>query len=125
MTKEAAVTFNLQQTEITGENHALLFPERLEGAIARPWNAWYWDGVYDVIDLTVNIMVAIPQAHAFEQGNKRTGFVAGFAFLAANGYDLVAEADSVSLAVLHTEAILGEGNPGEFEEYLRNFTYQL
>ena len=121
---DAALTFNKQQTAETGENHALLFAEKLEGALMRPQNAWHYDNQYDIVKLTVNLMTAIPQAHPFEQGNKRTGFVSGFAFLAANGYELLPGADGTNLAVLHTEAILNEGTPGEFEEYLRFWTCQ-
>jgi len=56
---EAVVLFNKQQTSETGENHALLFPEKLEGALMRPQNAWLYEKQYDIVSLTVNLMLAI------------------------------------------------------------------
>lgn len=84
-----------------------------------PQNAWLYEKQYDIVSLAVNLMLAIPQ------GNKRTGFVAGFAFMKANGYERLSSADSTDLAVLHVEAILNQGNPGEFEQYLRYWTAQV
>lgn len=79
----------------------------------RPQNAWLYEKHYEIVSLTVNLMLAIPQAHAFEPGNKRTGFVAGFAFMKTNGYERLPSADSTDLAFLHVEAILNQGNPGD------------
>jgi death-on-curing protein len=47
--------------------------------------------------LAVRLMAGIAQSHAFEQGNKRTAFVAMVQFLIANGYDTAFD-DSVSWA---------------------------
>lgn len=41
-----------------------------------------------MLALAVRLMAGIAQAHAFEQGNKRTVFVAMSHFLMSNGYDL-------------------------------------
>lgn len=38
--------------------------------------------------LAVRLMAGISQAHAFEQGNKRTAFEALWHFLRLNGFDL-------------------------------------
>jgi death-on-curing protein len=51
-------------------------------------------------------MAGIAQAHAFEQGNKRTAFVPMVQFLMTNGYDLAIEdttrwADEVIALVEH------------------------
>ena len=51
-------------------------------------------------------MLGIAQAHAFEQGNKRTAFTSLRLFLRANGYDLAVEdseawADAVIALIEH------------------------
>jgi death-on-curing protein len=45
----------------------------------------------DIVVLAVRLLAAIAQAHAFEQGNKRTAFGAMWHFLRLNGYDLAIE----------------------------------
>ena len=59
----------------------------LESALARPQNAFAY-GEDDIVVLAVRLMAGIAQAHAFEQGNKRTAFEALWHFLRLNGFDL-------------------------------------
>jgi death-on-curing protein len=70
----------------TGEQHFFRDVGLLEGALARPRNAFAY-GEEDIVILAVRLLAAIAQAHAFEQGNKRTAFAATRLFLRANGYD--------------------------------------
>jgi death on curing protein len=70
----------------TGEPHFLRDVGLLESALARPRNAFAY-GEEDIVILAVKLLAAIAQAHAFEQGNKRTAFAATRLFLSANGYD--------------------------------------
>jgi death-on-curing protein len=62
----------------------------LESAVARPQNAFAY-GEEDIIVLAVRPMAGIAQAHAFEQGNKRSAFVAMIQFLMNNGCDVAIE----------------------------------
>jgi death on curing protein len=55
--------------------------------MARPQNAFAY-GEEDIVALAVRLLAGLAQAHAFEQGNKRTSFVAMTEFLMINGYDL-------------------------------------
>ena len=75
---------------ITGEHHVLRDRGLLEGALARPQNAFAY-GEEDIVVLAVRMMAGVVQSHAFEQGNKRTGFVAMIQFLMENGYEVVIE----------------------------------
>ena len=59
----------------------------MEGGVARPQNA-YGYGEDDILVLAVRLMAGIVQSHAFEQGNKRTGFIAMIQFLMESGYDV-------------------------------------
>ena len=62
----------------------------LEGALARPQNAFAY-GENDIVVLGVRLFTGIAQAHAFEQGNKRTAFASLRLFLHPNGFDLAIE----------------------------------
>ena len=75
---------------LTGEQHFIRDRRLLEGGLARPQNA-YGYGEDDLLALAVRLMAGITQSHAFEQGNKRTGFVAMVQFLIENGLDVTIE----------------------------------
>ena len=73
--------------------------------MARPRNALAY-GEEDIVVLAVRLLAGIAQAHAFEQGNKRTSFIAMAQFLMINGYDLAIDdiprwADEVIALVEH------------------------
>jgi death on curing protein len=92
----------------TGEGHFLRDPGLLDSALARPQNAFAY-GEEDIVALAVRLLAGISQAHAFEQGNKRTSFVAMTEFLMINGYALAIEdsqpwADAVISLVEHRTA---------------------
>jgi death on curing protein len=57
-----------------------------KSALVRPINFFAY-GEEGIVALAVALMAGIAQAHAFEQGNKRTAFAAMRLFLGANGYD--------------------------------------
>ena len=73
--------------------------------MARPRNAFAY-GEEDIVALAVRLLAGLAQAHAFEQGNKRTAFVGMVEFLMINGYDLAIDdatswADEVIALVEH------------------------
>jgi len=55
--------------------------------MARPQNAFAY-GEENIVVLAVRLLAGLAQAHAFEQGNKRTSFVAMNEFLMINGREL-------------------------------------
>ena len=87
---EAVIQYNRLEVEATGEHHFVRDLGLLESALARPQNAFAY-GEDDIVVLAVRLMAGIAQAHAFEQGNKRTGLEALWHFLRLNGYDLAVE----------------------------------
>jgi prophage maintenance system killer protein len=58
-----------------------------------PWRARKTPsyGEEDIVTLAVRLIAGIAQAHAFEQGNKRTAVEPMWHFLQINGYDLAIE----------------------------------
>jgi death-on-curing protein len=87
---EVVVELNRTLVAMTGERHVLRDRGLLEGALARPQNAFAY-GEDDIVVLGVRLMAGIALAHAFEQGNKRTAFAALRLFLHPNGFELAIE----------------------------------
>lgn len=56
----------------------------LESALARPRNLYEY-GEADIFDLAAAYTAGIVKNHPFVDGNKRTGFLAGAAFMEING----------------------------------------
>jgi death-on-curing protein len=105
---EAVIEYNRLEVEATGENHFVRDLGLLESALARPQNAFAY-GEEDIVVLAVRLLAGIAQAHAFEQGNKRTAFEALWHFLRLNGFDLAIEdseawADPVISLIEHRSA---------------------
>lgn len=73
----------------------------LESAIARPRMVAHDEGA-DLLAQAVVLMLAVSQAQAFVDGNKRTAMTVGLAFLRVNGATF--RGDSELLAVLIEEA---------------------
>lgn len=72
----------------TGEPFGILKPNELDSAAARPATFWAYEEEDNVAVLAVRLLVGIARNHPFEQGNKRTAFVAALAFLLNNGWRL-------------------------------------
>ncbi|MEX2569707.1 MAG: type II toxin-antitoxin system death-on-curing family toxin [Gemmatimonadota bacterium] len=61
----------------------------IESALGRPVNKWLYEGA-DIFTLAAAYGFGIAKNHGFEDGNKRTGFLAFYTFLGLNGYDFEA-----------------------------------
>lgn len=61
----------------------------LESALAKPRNLAVYQNP-EIPELAASYTAGIVQNHPFVDGNKRTGFLAGAAFLELNGYRLTA-----------------------------------
>lgn len=79
------IELNQGIVEETGEPFALLKPNELESACARPYNLWYYDGECRLAYLATSLIVGVARNHPFTQGNKRTAFVAALMFFENNG----------------------------------------
>lgn len=104
----------------SGEPHVLLDQMKLEGALQRPYNMYEYGGESDAFRLSVNYMISIAEAHAFLQGNKRTGFAAGRNFLQNHGYDL-ALPDHEETAQMFIQVLARQKDHQGFETHLEQF----
>ena len=94
----------------------------LSSALARPINLAEYEKP-SVFDLAACYAGGIIQNHPFVDGNKRTGFLAAYMFLALNGEELDApEADAVA-AVLDLAA--GKIDEAQFSTWLKANTEKI
>jgi death-on-curing protein len=89
----------------------------LDSAMARARNLFVY-GERDIIALATAYASGIVRNHPFIDGNKRTGFLAAYMFLAVNGFEIVAEEADVVLTMLALAA--GEMADETFAVWLRN-----
>lgn len=97
---------NQEEVAETGEHHFLRDEGLLRGALARPQNLHFYEGVTDLVRLATHLLFAIALSHSFEQGNKRTGWTAAVLFLQANGCAVLLE-DYASFGSLIVSVIEG------------------
>ena len=89
----------------------------LDAALARPQDLLPY-GDPDVYDLAAAYTSGIIRNHPFVDGNKRTGFMAGYVFLARNDLRLTAsELDVVQVITLLAASEIDES---QFAAWLRN-----
>jgi len=91
----------------------------LESALARPRNLFAY-GEGDFCALAAAYAAGIVRNHPFVDGNKRTGFLAAYAFLDVNGLDLIA-ADAEAV-VMTLGLASGEMPEQGFTAWLRDHT---
>lgn len=71
----------------------------LDSALGKPRNL-FGCGKPTIFDLGASYAVGIVRNHPFIDGNKRTGFIAAYTFLAQNGQELTASEADAAAAVL-------------------------
>ena len=86
---DEVISLNQRIVELTNEPYFLRDLGLLDSALHKAKNRWYY-GEMDIAVLATSLLLGIAGNHPFEQGNKRTGFVASIMFLRANNYDFVA-----------------------------------
>lgn len=75
----------------------------LESALARPRQLFAYSDP-DLATLAATYVAGIVRNHPFVDGNKRTGFMTGYVFLARNGLQLIAPEAEATQAVLSLAA---------------------
>lgn len=89
----------------------------LDSALARPRNAFHYDGRHDIAGLAASYAFGLVKNHPFADGNKRAAFMATGLFLGVNGWELNAEPVGAIRAVVALAG--GEIGEGEFAVWLR------
>ncbi len=117
---EDLIEFNRLSVQVTGEPFHILDHNLLESACAKPKTHWHYGEEDDVVALAVQLMLGVARNHPFEQGNKRTAFLAGDAFIAINGYELMLPDDD-SVADAFVDAITGAMSETAFTDLIREY----
>ncbi|NNL54390.1 MAG: type II toxin-antitoxin system death-on-curing family toxin [Woeseia sp.] len=91
-------------------------PALLDSALARPRHLLAY-GDPDIYELAAAYTSGIVRNHPFVDGNKRTGFMAGYVFLASN--DLQLTATEVDVVQVVTLLAAGEIREAELVVWLR------
>ncbi len=88
----------------------------VSSALMRPQNLAAYENP-SVFDLAAAYAFGIIKNHPFVDGNKRTGFLAAYIFLALNGWELMAsEVDAVTVVLALAE---GKVEEALFSEWLK------
>jgi death on curing protein len=114
---ETVITINKEVVKDTGEPFFLRDLGLLESAVFKPFNRFRYDRVNDVVSLATTLLFGIARNHPFEQGNKRTGFLAAVVFLEINGYTIEPDA-SRALAPSLIYVLEGRLTEEQFDDML-------
>ena len=120
---EFIVETNEDEVRETGEPHFVRDVNALESASQRPINHYLYSGQDDIVSLATILLLAIAEAHAFEQGNKRTALTCGLVLIVSNGYEIDFGEDTRWLGHL-VEGVIAKRTPeSEIEKAIRNCTF--
>lgn len=122
LTRDAIEIIHQEQLDEHGGLAGLKDENALESALARPMNKAAY-GEEDVHVLAAAYLYGFVKNHPFSDGNKRTGYLAAFAFLYINGWLIEAEQAEVIEFVLEVAA--GEIDEDGATRFLRDFTVPL
>ena len=118
LTLDEVIALHHAEVAITGEPDTILNLGALESALMRPQQAHNYLGIEDIPTLAAKYLLAIGQAHAFLQGNKRTAFRSMELFALLNGYELeVPEVEAVARMLV--AYITGRWPESRAEEFIR------
>jgi death on curing protein len=118
LSREAVEIFHAEQLQEHGGLPGLKDENSLEAALARPQQKANY-GEPDVFELAAAYLFGIARNHPFSDGNKRTAFVASYAFLRLNGFVVEATQADVIAFVLSVAAgeIVEDGAAAFFRDH--------
>lgn len=120
------IAINRRLLQDTAEHHVVRNVAALESALHRPRFQAEYLQISSVSWLASAHIQATGKAHAFEQGNKRTAWLAGRYFIAINGYSLnLTAADQEVLKLLIEDLIVTEEDPAELARELEHRLQQV
>lgn len=98
--KDLVTTVHQLQIRQHGGTPELLDESKLDSALERPRNHFLYADDVDMAGLAAVYLDAIVSAHAFADGNKRTGLVCAVIFLRTNGFDVsLSEVDAYQIVL--------------------------
>lgn len=119
LTREAIEIVHEEQLREHGGLAGIKDENSLEAALARPQNKAAY-GTPDVFELAAAYLFGIVRNHPFSDGNKRTGYLAAFAFLLIHGWEVTANDAQIVELVLMVAA--GEIDEDGAAAFFRDYT---
>lgn len=116
VTSAEVTLINQKETATTNEPHAVVKPNELDSACDRARNHYAY-GETDTYRLAATYAEGVAQNHPFEQGNKRSAFMAAHLFLAKNGVELLPREDD-GYVVMMRELVTGDRSRDDVAAYL-------
>lgn len=116
VTSAEVALINQRETERTNEPFGVLKPGELDSACDRARN-YYAYGETDLHKLAATYAEGVAQNHPFEQGNKRSAFMATHLFLAKNNVELLPREDDGYVDMMR-DLVNGERSRDDVAEYL-------
>ena len=108
---------------LDGQIPGLAKDKSLTSALSRPYNRILYGICNDAIEYSASICVAVAQAHAFNDANKRTALVVTDFMLRLNDYAL--ECDQIELADMIVNIASGQRDEQEFADWLKSHCSQF
>jgi death on curing protein len=100
-------------------------PGYLSSAVFAPRQHWhYTNGGGDLFDLAAIYLYHIAKAHAFTDGNKRSGYASALLFLTMNGINLILPKNMLELAQATEAAAAGKLERAELARILRGMPHR-
>ena len=115
--KEALLLLHIKSIARFGGIEGMHDEGLLDSALARPRNAFLYDGLRDIAGLATSYAFGLAKNHPFADGNKRIAFMAIGLFLGVNGWVLNAEPAEAIRAMLALAA--GDIREKEFAAWLK------
>jgi death on curing protein len=122
LTREAIEIIHRKQPDAHGDLAEVKGDNALETALARPINKSVY-GETDIHVLAAAYLYGFVKNHPFNDGNKRTGYLAAFTFLYINGW--IIEASQAEVIEFVLEVAAGDIDEDGATRFLRDFTVPL
>ena len=107
-----------------GLSGALRDENLLKAALGRPLNKWHYDDPKpDLFDLAAAYCFALVKGHAFQDGNKRTAYIAAVVFLEVNGFVCAPEQADIVTTML--DAAKGTVTESQLADWFRTNSHAL
>lgn len=103
VSKAQVLAVHSEQLAMFGGGTGIRDEGLLESALARPKNLYAYTGAA-VPALAASLTFGIVMNHPFVDGNKRTGYLAGFVLLKLNGWDMDVPEQEVMVTILRLAA---------------------
>jgi death-on-curing protein len=120
LTRQVVELLQLEQLAEHGGRRGIRDDNALESAVARPQQRWQYRPGATLPELAASRCYGLVRDHPFVDGNKRTGFLAAYTFLALNGWALEADEDEVVSTVEGVAA--GSVSEADLAEWVADYT---